>query len=134
MTEFTAKDLTKLHVIYADGAVATYFFKPGDERLSFGVPGYEWLKASVFKDTSMDIEHVAVTYQGKDAHMFVDENGIAKGLPMNVKATGVYYNREQLRAGLETYDDLTEDPVTPPTYDPRYRIVGLAALWLGDME
>jgi hypothetical protein len=42
-------------------------------------------------------EHVSVLYNGRPAHMFVDEEGSRKGLPVNLRATNIYRAYAQSR-------------------------------------
>ncbi len=62
------------------------------------------------------LEHVAVLHQGKRCSMFVDEDGVANGLPINQRATSVYWAASTARGD-------PPDPVTAP------RIHGLAILF-----
>jgi hypothetical protein len=78
-------------------------------------------------------EHVTVLYAGKRAHMFVDEVGKLKNLPLNPKASLLYLNVTNSRIGRRTYDDVT---VWEPPYDvpQAFLIAGPALLWTGELE
>ena len=56
-------------------------------------PGYLALKSIVapFLNGGM-LEHVTVLHDGKRADMFVDDEGLLKGLPRNDAATVIYRN------------------------------------------
>lgn len=54
----------------------------------------------------VEMERVAVLYEGKPCDMFVDENGHAKGLAYNALATAVYHNASKSRG-----EDMTNAPV-----------------------
>lgn len=55
-------------------------------------PDYFQLKAIVqpLIGDRNDFERVAVLHDGKATDMFVDENGLLKGLPLNTKASAIY--------------------------------------------
>jgi len=62
------------------------------------------------------LEHVAVLHEGERRDMFVDENGIEKGLPLNPEATAIYRN-----------NTMTQYPETDPEKLPA--IYGPAVLF-----
>lgn len=55
-------------------------------------------------------EHVTVLWNGKRAHMFVDETGALKLLEPNAKATAIYHNATRSRAKLTLYGNLQDKP------------------------
>lgn len=80
-------------------------------------PGYDALKALIRPLLAGgDFEHVTVLHDGKRADMFVDGDGIEKGLPRNAIATKVYRNNALMRS-----------PGTPPESLPA--IYGTAVLF-----
>jgi hypothetical protein len=91
-----------------------------------------WDDIKIFLDGA-NVEHVSVLFNGKPAHMYVDEDGLSKTLPFNRKATRIYANLSLRNSGLPTYDDLTKQPprgvvcIGPHTL----AIVGRALLWTG---
>lgn len=88
------------------------------------------------------VEHVSVLFNNKHCHMFVDEVGLIRGLPVNPRATRIYYNNTFKREGLATlvYEDLAANPQLPVGSHAQITglitnlIVGPALLWTGDME
>jgi len=81
------------------------------------------------------MEHVAVLFQGREAHMFIDEDGLSKELPLNHRASRVYANVVLARHGQATYDDLTVAPSRGVvlTVERPLVIVGRAILWCGKL-
>jgi hypothetical protein len=127
--------VTPLHVIHADGAVES---KNYAGELEYACPKLSDMRAVIGCAT---VEHVSVLWLGRESHMFVDEDGRAKGLARNERATRVYYNNTLERGGRPelVYDDLSAD--APPLLlfergleDPGFYIVGTALLWEGGME
>lgn len=86
--------LTKYTIIYTDGRAVERFVELAEE------PDLDAIKAivrpaiaSLTGDGPMSWdEHVTVFYDGERRDMFVDEHGIAKGLPRNDEATKIYRN------------------------------------------
>lgn len=58
-------------------------------------PGYDAINKLVGPLVGEPIEHVWVLLEGERCSMFVNENGVAKGLPVNDAAT-VHYRRNTL--------------------------------------
>lgn len=78
-------------VLYADGSGLAGVFTPIADK-----PFYPQLKEFVLgilreKRKDAELEHVAVLHEGKRCSMFVDEDGIAHGQPINQRATTVYW-------------------------------------------
>lgn len=126
--------MTMYHVIKPDGTVvSTDYVGP----LEYGTPAWATFRQLIGLTEDDLIEHVSVLWKGKKAHMFVDEEGRAHGLPRNNKATRIYYNYTVSRVGLpkQIYNDLSKDPLLDaPIEDLGFDIVGPAILWEGDME
>lgn len=70
----------------------------------------------IFAAGAQHVEHVTVLFRGERSDMFVDEQGIERGLPVNEKATAIY------RAAW-----LSHSPDTPPETLPS--IYGLAIVF-----
>lgn len=80
-------------------------------------PDYFQLKAIIEPVIGNNyFEHVAVLHKGERTDMFVDENGLLKGMPRNERATAIYRNNW-----------LTQHPGTEPETLPW--IVGPALLF-----
>jgi hypothetical protein len=71
-------------------------FHPGEQPQSSSVelaPEPAWTSLQAILKPLLGcgrIERVAVLHNGKRADMFVDEDGHAKGLPVNLDATAIY--------------------------------------------
>jgi hypothetical protein len=134
--------VAKYHVIFEQGVVRTAdWLLP----LQFGCPRFEHIRDSLGFKPDAPLEHVSVLWQGKLAHMFVDEIGLMTGRELNPKATRVYWNNTLSRHGRKSllYNDLTADPAVNQIVDTAILeglglfeavIVGPALLWEGDME
>lgn len=124
--------MTQLHTIYPDGAVASEDYAGPVE---YRAPPFAEMRHRLRCDT---VEHVSVLWKGRPCHMFVDEDGRAKELPRNERATRVYYNATLRRRGETAYlyDDLSSPANRLPRgfEDPGFYIVGAALLWEGDLE
>lgn len=94
---------------------------------------WQLVQEQIAKHVDGHWEHVNVLFEGRHCHMFVDEVGILKGLPINPKATVIYYNNVNKRKGRPTYDDLS---VWQPPYDVNIAqpIAGPAILWTGELQ
>lgn len=98
-----------------------------------GWPKFERIKKDCRIPEDGLVEHVRVLYNDKEADMFVDENGIAKRLSINLRATYIYHNwYYRKRVGQESEDGLAtrfafDKYVFPPEWPP---IVGSAVLWV----
>lgn len=130
--------MSLLHIIRADED-NTYESKEWTGELEYACPPFSEIRKLIGLEPDSMIEHVAVLWKGKRAHMFVDEIGAIRGLPRNERATRIYYNATISRRGLNrlvyVYDDLTKDPYQQILVEePGFQIVGTAALWEGDME
>jgi hypothetical protein len=81
-------------------------------------PDYFQLKAVIqpIIGEHNDFERVAVLHDGQATDLFVDENGLLKGLPRNERATAIY-----------RHNWLTQHPGTDPETLPW--IVGVAVLF-----
>lgn len=66
-------------------------------------PGYDALKKIMARHLGEGnwLEHVTVLHDGKPKDMFVDEEGLLKGLPVNIAATEIYhtYSKQQNPSG-----------------------------------
>lgn len=131
--------MTVLHTILPDG---TYRSEEWEGPLEYACPPFRALKGRLEEADSIhegcDIEHVNVWWNGKLAHMFVDETGRYKPARRNDRATRIYYNMTMKREGRDQllYEDLEQEPKNLPIgiEQPGYDIVGAALLWEGDME
>jgi hypothetical protein len=111
-----------LHVIETDGAVTSVSFSTP--------PTFDDIRQWVSCET---LEHVSVLFKGREAHMYVDEDGLSKDLPLNHRASRIYANVLLSRIGRPTYDDLTIEPSRGVviSQDRPLIIVGRAVLWCG---
>jgi hypothetical protein len=78
------------HIIRASGEVSSSFCElPDDAR-----EAWRMVRDIVLDEIGRDnkLEHVLVYWDGKYLDMFVDENGLAQGLPRNEFATRIYRN------------------------------------------
>ncbi len=97
-----------------------------------GLPGIHDGRLQHDVGTKSLIEHVAVLYNDQEACMYVDENGHAKQLPVNLRASYIYHNwHYRKRVGQPSEDALSTkfewDKYTfPPDWPP---IVGTAVLF-----
>lgn len=131
--------MSKLHLIPVMEDVTT--IDVPQTHLEYGDENWEQMRKFIGEEF---MEHVSVWFDGKPAHMFVDENGLAKALHMNPKGTRVYWNntfRRETNMPELQYNDLTKTPFPPPPLKiinkwrlEGFLIVGPAALWEGEME
>jgi hypothetical protein len=94
----------QLVIMLTSGGVDTKTFAP--EQCEYACPKFELIRAAMGVNPDTMLEHLVVRYNGKPAHMFVDEDGLMHRWPVNPRAT-----------------DLA-----------RRMIVGPVAIWTGDME
>lgn len=115
--------MSKLYTIETDGSFL--------EQDVPSPPPWNYIKGVIGCRT---MEHVAVLFNGKPAHMYVDEDGISKELSINLRASRIYSNVTLRRAGLPTYDDLTEPlPGGLVSVGSReLKVVGRVVLWTGN--
>lgn len=73
-------------ILIPDSANSPLQFEP-----VIAIPSFEMMKRMLDFDKDTLIEHVNVLYNGKHAHMFVDEEGLLKGLHMNIFASTIYW-------------------------------------------
>lgn len=114
--------MKKLFKIETSGAVEA------EERRT--PPSYAELRAYIGCQT---VERVSVLYGGMQATLYVDEDGLAKELEFNHKASRVYANHVLSCEGRSTYDNLSKDaPRGMVLFNMRpLVIVGRAVLWCG---
>lgn len=119
--------MSTLYRINPDGSFVTF-----DNQIT--APSYVSMKKFIECET---LEHVSVLFDGKPAHLFVDEDGSTKELPVNERASAIYANVLRSRYGLPTYDDMTK---TPPSHVKTMLefgrpivILGRAVLWTGNL-
>jgi len=112
--------MTTLYIIDADGSFVSVETPTP--------PSYAEMREHLKCDC---IQDVSVLFQGREAHMFVDEDGLAKDLPINHRASRVYSNVLLHRHGRATYDDMNEEPsrAVVISHDRPIIIVGTAFLW-----
>lgn len=130
--------MTLLHTIIPTGIVTSEEYTG---PLEYAAPPFATLRKMISgpnEAVRTTIEHVNVLWKGKHAHMFVDEDGLAKCLPLNHKASRIYGNnmvsRERGAKSPLIYNDLQK-----PAFDYRFdfdtfHVVGVAVLWEGDIE
>lgn len=125
--------MTMFHVIKPDGSYTSGEYVG---TLEFGTPAWSFMRQLVEIKENESLEHVSVLWQGKQAHMFVDEEGRLHNKPRNEKATRIYYNNKVFFTDKnKIYDDLSKDPKTDRIEELEgFDIVGTAVLWEGDME
>lgn len=126
--------MTKLHLIEVDGTVKTQEWAG---ELEFSCPPFHLMRPMIGLGAYESLEHVSVLWQGKRAHMFVDEEGLRKGLLRNERATRIYYNATLARRRSTNwiYSDMAVDPKQQRIdEEPGFFIVGPALLWEGDMD
>ena len=77
---------TKYTIYKPDGTTEDHYMDLKED------PGYDVLARIVrpWLDNAW-LEHVSVLHDGKQKDMFVDEEGLLKGLPYNKKATEIYH-------------------------------------------
>jgi hypothetical protein len=130
--------MTTLHTILSDG---TYKSEEYTGPLEYACIPFRDLKARLAASDPVhagcDIEHVSVWWNGRVAHMFVDEAGRYKPTKRNDRATRIYYNmtlKHERRDNL-IYTDLSADPQPLTMFEePGFDIMGTALLWEGGME
>lgn len=69
--------------------------------------------AALIGVASGHVEHVTVLYQGKRAHLFVDDEGALKGATPNKRASALYANATRSRGGERPellYRDILKEP------------------------
>lgn len=128
----------KLYFLPADGP-AIEILPEAYGELSYGAPSFDFMRPRIKCDV---IEHVSVRYQGKEAHLFCDEESLLKddGLVPNDRATALTANAQLDRhpqGRVLAYHDVTKPPPTIAAnywFNTRALIVGNAFLWTGDME
>ena len=112
----------ELHIIETDGTVLT---------MSLTIPPtFDDIRQHVSCET---LEHVSVLFKGQEAHLYVDETGSWKDLPINHRASRIYANVWLRRCGRATYDDLTVAPSKGIVFtgERPLLICGRAVLWCG---
>lgn len=119
--------MTLFHIVQPDGFVHSEEYTG---PLRFECPRFEDIARRLGFAEGIRVEHVSVLWKGKRCHMFVDENGIARRLPLNLKGCALYFNATASRAGIDFYTDLAEVPLQVPE---DFVIVGPIALWEGEM-
>jgi hypothetical protein len=124
-----------LHVIKFNGVFDSAEY---EGRLEYKCPPFKVIRDLIAGEPApeLTVEHVSVLWQGKHCHMFVDEDGRAKGLPRNDKASRIYYNYtwEREHKTRFIYDNLHKPGLVIGDESPGFDIVGTAVLWEGDME
>jgi hypothetical protein len=133
--------MATIYTIEVDGTVLS------EERMR--EPSYDERKSMLGLKEGDCMEHVSVLFNGKLAHMYIDEEGKLKRANVdedgeirpearNGKASCVYANKYLYDNGMSTYDDLAK---APPHKEVHVRtiwgdmqelvIVGRAILWTG---
>lgn len=74
------------------------------------------------------VEHITVIYQDRRFEAFANENGYARGLDFNPKATAIYHNNLRKQRGLPTYDDVDKPGGEYISRDLHF-IVGPFVMW-----
>jgi hypothetical protein len=104
-------------------------------KLEYKCPSFSFMKERLGYSP---IEHVTVLYQGKPAHMFVDEEFLLRDEEpeFNAKATRLYQNASLERythTDLFTYNDVNEPP-GDVFMEGLNVILGDVMLWTGEIE
>lgn len=86
---------------------------PATIHLPGALPNFETLRELMGLPPATFLEYVPITYEGQPAHLFCDEDGRAKGLPINYSASSIV-------------EGWCRRPIT--------RFVGPVAIWTGRME
>ena len=73
------------------------------------IDSFDRMKQMLQLDHGDLVEHVTVHWNGRVAHMFVDEEGLVKGKRANLLASVIYWNNtlQRTMGVLDTYEDLS---------------------------
>lgn len=74
-----------LMILLPGGGIDMKYYPEKD--LLHGCPKFEIIRRDLGMEPDVTLEHLLLRFQGKTAHMFMDEDGLMKRLPVNDRAS-----------------------------------------------